>query len=197
MCDKLLTGFDAPFESVMYLDKPLKEHSLLQAIARTNRVADAKKRNGLIVDYIGVSSKLEDALASYRADDVRTPCAIWTTCGASYGRACYRSPEDEALKRKGCKPLTGEWKSEFDAFVTILRTEDKWFAFRTKARNFIGLYEAVSPDPSVLEFTADLKWVATFLQYGTQVFEKREAFDQNTYGRKSGTCWPSTSMPRA
>jgi hypothetical protein len=51
VCDKLLTGFDAPAENVMYLDKPLKEHSLLQAIARTNRVEGPEKRNGLIVDY--------------------------------------------------------------------------------------------------------------------------------------------------
>ena len=88
-------------------------------------------------------------------------------------------------------------KAEFDRFVNLLKTEDKWFEFRGKAREFIGLYEAVSPDPSVLEFTADLKWVATFLRYGTQVFEKREAFDQRPTAAKSGTCWPSTSTPRA
>ena len=65
VCDKLLTGFDAPIESVMYLDKPLKEHTLLQAIARTNRVADANKKNGLIVDYVGVFRSLQRALAIY------------------------------------------------------------------------------------------------------------------------------------
>ncbi len=53
------------------MDKPLKEHTLLQAIARTNRVSDAKKKNGLIVDYIGVSQKLDEALESYRAEDVQ------------------------------------------------------------------------------------------------------------------------------
>ncbi|WP_368042556.1 hypothetical protein [Ectobacillus sp. JY-23] len=50
VCDKLLTGFDAPIEQVMYLDKAIKEHNLLQAIARTNRTYD-KKTYGLIVDY--------------------------------------------------------------------------------------------------------------------------------------------------
>ncbi|MCB9386070.1 MAG: type I restriction endonuclease subunit R [Bryobacterales bacterium] len=69
VCDKLLTGFDAPIESVMYLDKPLKEHNLLQAIARTNRVAPLKQF-GLIVDYIGVTRNLDEALASYRREDV-------------------------------------------------------------------------------------------------------------------------------
>jgi len=51
VCNKLLTGFDAPIESVMYLDNPLTEHNLLQAIARTNR-PEEKKDNGLIVDYM-------------------------------------------------------------------------------------------------------------------------------------------------
>jgi type I restriction enzyme, R subunit len=55
VCNKLLTGFDAPAESVMYLDSPLTDHNLLQAIARTNRVSGPKKRFGLIVDYIGIT----------------------------------------------------------------------------------------------------------------------------------------------
>jgi type I restriction enzyme R subunit len=54
VCDMLLTGFDAPVEQVMYLDSPLKEHTLLQAIARVNRTADGKTY-GLIVDYWGIS----------------------------------------------------------------------------------------------------------------------------------------------
>lgn len=63
VCDRLLTGFDAPVEQVMYLDKPLRDHSLLQAIARTNRPLPAmNKRTGLVVDYFGVFDKLEKAL---------------------------------------------------------------------------------------------------------------------------------------
>ena len=49
VCDMLLTGFDAPVEQVMYIDKKIKEHTLLQAIARVNRVATGKKR-GFVVD---------------------------------------------------------------------------------------------------------------------------------------------------
>lgn len=70
VCDKLLTGFDAPIEQVMYLDKPIKEHNLLQAIARTNRTYD-KKTYGLIVDYYGVSRFLEQALAIFNKEDVQ------------------------------------------------------------------------------------------------------------------------------
>ncbi|MEO1450013.1 MAG: type I restriction endonuclease subunit R, partial [Bacteroidota bacterium] len=59
-----LTGFDAPAVSTLYLDKPLQNHTLMQAIARTNRVFDGKP-NGLIVDYFGVFRNLEKALAAY------------------------------------------------------------------------------------------------------------------------------------
>lgn len=59
---KLLTGFDAPILQCMYLDKPMKEHTLLQAICRTNRTYDAKKKCGLVVDYVGVFDDVYKAL---------------------------------------------------------------------------------------------------------------------------------------
>lgn len=64
VCSKLLTGFDAPVCQVLYIDKELKEHGLLQAIARTNRLADGKDY-GLIVDYRGLIQKLDDAMNRY------------------------------------------------------------------------------------------------------------------------------------
>ena len=68
VCDMLLTGFDAPIEQVMYIDKRLQEHNLLQAIARVNRVAGNKHR-GFIVDYIGLANHLAQALTIYSAED--------------------------------------------------------------------------------------------------------------------------------
>ncbi|VAW61950.1 Type I restriction-modification system, restriction subunit R, partial [hydrothermal vent metagenome] len=68
ICDMLLTGFDAPIEQVMYLDKKIREHTLLQAIARTNRVKKGKKR-GYVVDYIGLTDNLTEALTLYAATD--------------------------------------------------------------------------------------------------------------------------------
>ena len=71
VCDMLLTGFDAPVEQVMYLDQPLKEHGLLQAIARVNRPLGDEKTYGLVVDYWGVSARLQDALAIFSTTDVQ------------------------------------------------------------------------------------------------------------------------------
>jgi type I restriction enzyme, R subunit len=70
VCDMLLTGFDAPIEQVMYIDKKLREHNLLQAIARVNRVATNKHR-GFIVDYIGLANHLTSALSIYSEEDAQ------------------------------------------------------------------------------------------------------------------------------
>jgi type I restriction enzyme R subunit len=66
--DMWLTGFDAPSLHTMYLDKPMKGHTLMQAIARVNRVFK-DKQGGLIVDYIGIANDLRKALAEYTESD--------------------------------------------------------------------------------------------------------------------------------
>jgi len=71
--DMLLTGFDAPIEQVMYLDRPLKEHNLLQAIARVNRTCGDRKKCGYVVYYYGVSNFLEEALAIFDQEELGKP----------------------------------------------------------------------------------------------------------------------------
>jgi type I restriction enzyme R subunit len=65
----ILTGFDASIEQVMYLDKPLYNHNLLQAIARVNRTRDNNKKCGYLVDYVGVTRHLKEALSDYADSD--------------------------------------------------------------------------------------------------------------------------------
>lgn len=73
VCDRLLTGYDAPVLQVMYLDKSLREHDLMQAIARVNRTKVMKngyvKEHGIVIDYFGVASHLKEALAIYTDTD--------------------------------------------------------------------------------------------------------------------------------
>ena len=69
--DKLLTGFDEPRNAVLYIDKPLKQHSLLQAIARVNRLHEGKKF-GLLIDYRGILKELDTTLRAYRDLEQRT-----------------------------------------------------------------------------------------------------------------------------
>ncbi len=180
VCNKLLTGFDAPIESVMYLDNPLKEHNLLQAIARTNRVAGPQKQFGLIVDYIGVTKKLSEALASYREADVQNAMA-----DLDVQRQQLRTAHAEVMKLlKGIPRGTGELKQEYDALVQALGSEDSWFIFARTGRLFIRAYESLSPDPAILDYQRDLKWVAGFLAYGALVFEKKEVLNFLEYSAK-------------
>ena len=64
----LITGFDAPVEQVMYLDRKVFAHDLLQAVARVNRIS-GRKKCGYVVDYIGVARHLNDALKEYDSED--------------------------------------------------------------------------------------------------------------------------------
>jgi type I restriction enzyme R subunit len=190
VCDKLLTGFDAPIEHVMYLDKLLKEHNLLQAIARTNRThafTDAEggtieKPNGRIVDYIGVTSHLDEALKSYRSEDVEH---------AMRDIAILRNDLKEAHARyraqKGALKLDGldEKAAAYAAAALVTQGhEDDWFEFQRLTRTFIKLYADLSPDPAILDFTAEVKWAAAFLRLATQAISKDESLDHRSYSGK-------------
>ena len=82
-----LTGFDVPSLATLYLDKPLKAHTLMQAIARANRVNEGKN-NGLIVDYCGILKSLRQALATFAG----------STGGEDDGEADPVRPEEELLQ---------------------------------------------------------------------------------------------------
>ncbi|KFM19424.1 putative type-1 restriction enzyme MjaXP R protein [Marine Group I thaumarchaeote SCGC AAA799-P11] len=69
--DMLLVGFDAPIVKVLYLDKSLREHTLLQAIARVNRPYDEWKTEGLIIDYYGITKNIQEALQIFDSDDIK------------------------------------------------------------------------------------------------------------------------------
>ena len=77
VCDMWLTGFDAPCMHTMYVDKPMKGHNLMQAIARVNRVFKDKP-GGLVVDYLGIANELREALHTYTASNGRGQVTIDT-----------------------------------------------------------------------------------------------------------------------
>lgn len=190
VCDKLLTGFDAPIEHVMYLDKPLKEHNLLQAIARTNRThaftdADGgtiEKPNGRIVDYIGVTNHLDEALQSYRSEDVehalRDIAILRNDLKEAHAR--YRA-QKRAMKLDGLDEKAAAYAA---ATLVTQGQEDDWFDFQRLTRTFIKVYADLSPDPAILDFTAEVKWAATFLRLATQAISKDESLDHRSYSGK-------------
>lgn len=190
VCDKLLTGFDAPIEHVMYLDKPLKEHNLLQAIARTNRTCSIKlpdggeiaKPNGRIVDYIGVTNHLDEALKSYRADDVenalRDIAVLRNDLKEAHAR--YRA-QKRAMGLEGMNEKAAAYAA---AKIAADGREDEWFDLQRLTRTFIKVYADLSPDPAILDFTAEVKWAAAFLRLATQAIAKDESLDHRSYSGK-------------
>ncbi|HEY1224469.1 MAG TPA: type I restriction endonuclease subunit R [Brevundimonas sp.] len=190
VCDKLLTGFDVPNEHVMYLDKPLREHGLLQAIARTNRTCSIKrpdgstvdKPHGRIVDYIGVTQHLDEALASYRADDVQNALRDLDLL-----RRDLRKTHAEFMRHRRLLGLDGmDEKAAAYAAEKLVQDgrEDEWFELQRLGRHFVRTYGDLSPDPAVLDFTADMKWTAVFLRLAQQAITKDESLDHLSYSGK-------------
>ena len=86
----LLTGFDAPVEQVLYLDRSMREAELLQAVARVNRPAGGKKC-GYVIDYVGVTNHLTQALKAYSAEDVQGALKDLRTEIGHLDRSCAAS----------------------------------------------------------------------------------------------------------
>jgi type I restriction enzyme R subunit len=155
VCDMLLTGFDAPVEQVMYLDSPLKEHSLLQAIARVNRPCGDKKTYGLIVDYWGVSEALQEALVIFSPKDIK---GALTPKGDELPRLQARHA---AVLRFFQKVKD---KSDLDQCVAVLEAEDTRAEFEATFRRFGQSMDMVMPDPKALPYYGDLKWLGKVRQ---------------------------------
>ena len=150
VCDMLLTGFDAPIEQVMYLDAPLKEHTLLQAIARVNRPRGEEKTYGLVVDYRGVSAKLQDALAIFSTTDVQ---GALTPSVDELPRLQSRHAAAMRFFRSVVDP------NDLNACVQVLEPEDVRAAFDLAFRRFSQSMDMLLPDRRALAYHADLRWL--------------------------------------
>ncbi len=150
VCDMLLTGFDAPVEQVMYLDAPLKEHTLLQAIARVNRPHGDEKTYGLVVDYWGVSANLQEALDIFSTTEIQgalTPNVDELPRLQSRHAAAMRFFQSVADT------------SDLDACVRVLEPEDVRAEFDLAFRRFSQSMDMLLPDQRALAYHADLRWL--------------------------------------
>jgi type I restriction enzyme R subunit len=148
VCDMLLTGFDAPVEQVMYLDKPLREHTLLQAIARVNRTYEGKK-HGLIVDYYGISQNLEDALAIFEKKDITGALTPLTT----------ELPRLEQRHRVVMRFFDKVDRSDLEACISAIEPLDTRTEFDQAFRKFSESMNMIMPDPAANPYRKDLKFL--------------------------------------
>lgn len=144
--DMLLTGFDAPICQVMYLDRKLTDHTLLQAIARVNRTR-ARKPCGYAVDYVGLTDHLAEALQVFSSSDVQ---------GALQDLK-DEIPRLQAAHTRVKQHLKGVAPQDTDACVTLLADKLKRQRFEADFRTFARQMEIVLPDPAANPFLADLK----------------------------------------
>jgi type I restriction enzyme, R subunit len=161
VCAMWLTGFDAPSCSTVYLDKPMRNHTLMQTIARANRVYPGKQ-SGLIVDYANVFASLEKALAIYgKGRGGETPVRDKKELAKQLREAVK---DATAFSRKHGVDLAKIEQTPVTNFAragAIRDAADNLLAPESVRRDFLGktglvlaLYRAVKPDPVAIEFAS-------------------------------------------
>lgn len=170
VCSMWLTGFDAPSVSTMYLDKPMKGHTLMQAIARANRVFPGKD-NGVIVDYLDVFKYMKRALADYATSEeddmpvkdieklvILLDQAIESTTVFCTGIGIHL--KDLVNSNDTFKKL-----DLFESFVNIILQNDEWKnEFKVYSNTVEMLYESLRPDIFKMDWHNPLKEAILYLR---------------------------------
>lgn len=180
--DMLLTGFNAPVEQVLYLDKALREHGLLQAIARVNRPfshrrdgVETEKTHGLVVDYHGVSRDLDDALSTFDWPDVQDTMQEMDEEPAPVVEAAAVQAESHFRGRE----LSDTWAC-VSVFAPDASTESNFKAdlferFNADYRQFSRLMDRFLPDPRALDYTDRLARLTEIRAYARAQFLREDA----------------------
>lgn len=180
VCNMLLTGFDAPIEQTMYLDSPIRDHNLLQAVARTNRPYDDKvsklsKEFGRIVDYVGVFQNYKDAL-NYDPEDIGEFEDVESLV------ATFPKVLDEAFK-----PFEDiQLEDSYECAMNIVKklTEMDHGKFENSFREVVQLWESISPHPKLREHKEQYLWLNEIYEIYLEEF-KRIDFDAEIYAAKT------------
>ena len=175
VCDRLLTGFNAPVQQVMYLDKPLRDHNLLQAIARTNRpLPSMKKRTGIVVDFFGVFADLEKALnfdESFREESLIDWDRLRDTVPGEVSR-CMETFDGITIE---------DTRECLLSALRRLRDSETAKKFEHNFKSLERLWEAVSPDPCLYPHRRQYNWLC-----GIYVaHRRRKRGSRDTYGELS------------
>jgi type I restriction enzyme R subunit len=155
---KLLTGFDAPILQAMYLDKPLRDHTLLQAICRVNRTYSEKKTHGLIVDYLGI---FDDVAKALEFDDKSVTAVV-----SNIQELKDRLPEamQKCLAFFAGVDRTVEGYEGLIAAQQCLPNNEVRDNFAAAFSLLNKLWEAISPDTILGQYEKDYKWLSQVYQ---------------------------------
>ena len=150
---KLLTGFDAPICQTMYLDKPLRDHTLLQAICRVNRPYGQDKTHGLIVDYLGVFDDVAQAL-EFDEEGITQVVSNIEELKVKLAEAMQKCLE----YFPGVDRSVGGYEGLIAAQQCLPNNEAR-DRFAADCSYLARLWEAISPDAILSEYEADYRWV--------------------------------------
>lgn len=152
VCDMLLTGFDAPIEQVMYLDKIIMQHNLLQAIARVNRVYDEDKKKGFIIDYVGIGHHLKTALDIYfEKEKEEIISCIQDSTELFQELETAHKEVWKVFQEQGITDI-----SDSDMFYDAFYDEDVRYKFLDAYKRFISAINNVFPRKEALTYVNDM-----------------------------------------
>ncbi len=175
--EKLLTGYDAPILYAMYLDKPMRDHTLLQAIARVNRPYENEemkmvKPHGFVLDFIGIFDKLEKALA-FDSDTVN---AIIKDLGL------LKNLFEQKMKADAPKYLalvSGKFTDKTtDSLIDYFKDKDKRQTFFKLYKELEALYEIISPDAFLRPYIEDYATLSQIYLIVQNAFAKKILVDR-------------------
>jgi type I restriction enzyme, R subunit len=167
VCDMLTTGFDAPIMETMYLDAGLRNHGLLQAIARVNRPYNDLKQFGFVLDYYGVFDKLQDAL-NYDKNELGEVAFPFTRL-----RETFKLEMRAQVELFDAFPKTGQRDNIMKILGWLNVNEPKRERFELGYRNLSLLWEALHPDPFLIEFESSYLWLGRLWMYYSKEFYPR------------------------
>lgn len=170
--DMLLTGFDAPVVQVMYLDKPLKEHRLLQAVARTNRPYDDLKDAGLVIDYVGVLKEFKKALEMYSEADIKGALFSYDNIRVEF--ILFIQEILEILKDV---PRNYEREILLKAIEILTSDKEREKDFVEKYKKLRKTFELLGPDEVKLEYFEDYKWLSSIYTYYMKVVKQSPVYE--------------------
>jgi type I restriction enzyme, R subunit len=162
--EMLITGFDAPVEQVLYLDRVIRDHNLLQAIARVNRVYDDGKDCGFMVDYVGVGNDLRKALDAYAKKEQQEVIDCLVPASELIGELKLALAETlQILARNGLSETT-----ETEAFYDLFYDEDIRFEYLTSFRKLTHAFNKALPRAEALDYLKDYQRLSAVNQLASQ-----------------------------
>ena len=175
--EKLLTGFDAPLLYAMYLDKPMRDHTLLQAIARVNRpyeneAQEMVKPHGFVLDFVGIFDKLEKALA-FDSDEINAIVKDLKLLKVLFKHKMEQiAPEYLSLIERKFDD------KDVDTLIEHFRDPDRRKAFFKEYKEIEMLYEIISPDAFLRPFMEPYGTLAAIFQVVRKAYAKRVQVDR-------------------